>query len=540
MRRHKIVRPSMVPNQPEMPTRAIVLQPGLLANQRRELFGQSRVRENRNLSHLESGLRNATDNLAELSEAVQETRMMVAESLAGISHLTHQVNAGFNTGQRTSERILHVATQLREEFRLYRTESRSPWQCLWYWWRLVARTTVLLWQLSFSITRNVVSIMPCPLFLCSAGCMVLECAALIFITDIGLMFSTFGISKYFGLSYELFRMFTQLLLIVVPGICGRMINGTLSYFRPYGQIVSEVSGVSIEGFKAWGRNVTSAVSDFLSSAVRQEVADQVEPLVDELRNMPTQILNATSTVVSDALTSVVYDAPKAAINSIFGPGHGEAISHAATSASSIAVGAVGDVIDFGKDAGSTVADYGSVALSTGKSALSTGVEKLDGMRRYGTVMASIGANVASGVASDVSRAASDWWKGKGGLHDPFKDINFLEGRELEEFNKTIGKHLSKLDHMMTKAFLNKYGDDGTIIDKNALEIIVFMEKASGLLVDLVIPGMARMIDNSRAISVEPGLRKVLIQSAFTNGSLNKPRKSKSRRRRYKGRKTRRR
>jgi hypothetical protein len=113
-------------------------------------------------------------------------------------------------------------------------------------------------------------------------------------------------------------------------------------------------------------------------------------------------------------------------------------------------------------------------------------------------------------------AADKWWYGKGsGPKDPFAHINFLEGSELTEFNKKIGKHLAKLDRTMTKAFINKYGEN-TVLDKNGSEIVVFMEKSFDLLLHSILPWMANYFKQSRPVMIEPGLRKALILTAFCN------------------------
>ncbi len=482
----------------------VVKQPGI-RNQHIELFGKNRTR-NRNLNHLESGLRNTNENLAELSEAINDTRAMVASSLVGLSHLTNQVNRGFEANQRISERILHVSTEMRNVIVRSRDEFYDkPWKILFIYWKGLLHLTVLSWQLSFLITRNVLAIMPCPLFLCSCGCMLLECATLIYITDCALCMGTMRLSTYFGLSYELFRMFVNFALIIVPGICGRMLNGVVSYYRPYGQIISEVSGISLESFQHWRDNVTSVAQEFVGSSIRSEVQTSVEPIIDELKNMPGIVYNATSTMVSDAAASVVYDGPKAVVNSVFGKGSGAALGVAASAVPQIAANAAGSVVDFSKEAGSAAASLGSSALRKTKGLLSVGVDSGSAALGYGAT-----------VGSEAYDKGTRWFKSKMlGGGEPFDHINLLEGSELDEFNRTIGKPLVKLHKLLDMKFHEKYGVD-TVLDDNALELIVFMEKAYNLLFGRLIPSMAIMIDRSRTITVEPGLRKILIESAFTN------------------------
>jgi len=431
------------------------------------------------LNHLERGLQNATTHLAELSNSVSETRAMMAESLVAIGDLSQQVESGFSTSHRTSDRILHVTTQLRNEFRDARAQSKSPLEWLLFYWNCVLRATVLAWQVSWSITRSATSAMTFPLCLCACGCYMLEGVALVVITDIGLMFGTCCISKYFGLSYQLFRMFLHLLHFFIFNIGRGMVECTISYFTPYAVILSEETGMSVESVQAWRHNVTSALSDFLGARVREEVRAQVVPIVEELKNIPSNILNTTSTMISEKVGSVVYDAPKAAINSIFGVG-----SALGTAAPQMAVDVAGDVLDIGSSALEASKGYGAAALEASKG--------------YG---AALGAK-----ASEMFT----WKKDKlgGGA------IHFLEGRELEEFNQTIGVHLDKLHERMTAAFYKKYGN--TVLDNQTLELLVFMEKSYDLFLHSILPWIASKFSHSRTIQVEPGLRKALILRAFCN------------------------
>ena len=510
----------------------VVKQPLGIRNQHIELFGS--LHNGRNLNHLERGLRNTNENLAELSEAINDTRAMVASSLVGLSHLTNQVNRGFEANQRISERILHVSTEMRNVIVRSRDEFYDkPWKILFIYWKGLLHLTVLAWQLSFLITRNVLAVMPCPLFLCSCGCMLLECATLIYITDCALCMGTMRLSTYFGLSYELFRMFVNFALIIVPGICGRMLNGVVSYYRPYGQIISEVSGISLESFQHWRDNVTSVAQEFVGSSIRSEVQSSVEPIIEELKNMPEMVYNATSTMVSDAAAAVVYDAPKAVVNSVFGKGSGAALGVAASAVPQIAVNAAGSVVDFSKEAGSAAASLGSSALRKTKGLLSVGVDSGSAAVGYGASLGSDALGYGASLGSDAFGKGTSWIKSKmsGGGPSPFAHINLLEGSELDEFNRTIGKPLIKLHKLLDMKFHQKYGVD-TVLDENALELVVFMEKAFNLLFGRLIPSMAIMIDRSRTIAVEPGLRKILIESAFTNVAPVKIKnKSKSRRRR---------
>ena len=158
------------------------------------------------------------------------------------------------------------------------------------------------------------------------------------------------------------------------------------------------------------------------------------------------------------------------------------------------------------------------------------------MRKSANVgSAALGLGLA--VGSTAIDGARGWLHKKmsGGGDNPFAHINLLEGAELDEFNRTIGKHLVKLHKKLDKAFILKYGED-TVLDDNAQELVVFMEKAFELALDQLAPSMANMIDHSRIIPVDHGLRKVLIASAFNVSHV----KVKSRRRRIRGRKTRRR
>ena len=530
-------------------------------NQQANLFGRAFPgRMNRNINHLESGLRSATDNLAELSEAVHDTRAMVVSSLAGLSNLSNQVNRGFNANQRISERILHVSTEMRNVLRESRRElGMNPWKILFIYWKGLLHITVLLWQLSFDITRNVLAVMPCPLFLCSCGCMILECATLIFITDCSLCMGSFNLSRHFGLSYQLFRMLVNFALVIVPSICGRMINAAMTYYRPYVQIVSEVSGISLDSIQNWRDNVSSSLRDFVSSSVRTEVDAAVEPIVDELKNMPGMVYNATSSMVTDAASAIVYDAPKAVVNRVFGVGTGSTLANAAGTVVEAGTSVGSAALRRTVDAGSLVADYGSAAarrtVDAGSLVADYGSAAARRTADAGSLLGRIGSNVGSaalkksvnvgsaalGLGLAVGSTAIDGARGwlhkkmSGGGDNPFAHINLLEGTELDEFNRTIGKHLVKLHKMLDKAFILKYGED-TVLDDNAQELVVFMEKAFDLALDQLAPSMANMIDQSRIIPVDHGLRKVLIESAFNVSHV----KVKSRRRRIRGRKTRRR
>jgi hypothetical protein len=249
--------------------------------------------------------------------------------------------------------------------------------------------------------------------------------------------------------------------------------------------------MTVESVQAWGNDVRSGLSDFIGARVREEVSEQIVPIVEELRNIPMNVLNATSAVLTESVSSSVY-APKAALNSFI------------ESASLASV----DVMATGASALETGAEYGSAALDAGRGVASSAARKASGVLELGTS--------AGTAAMDAASKATKWWYGKGsGPKDPFAHINFLQGHELTEFNKTIGKHLTKLDRTMTKAFINKYGEN-TVLDKNALETVVFMEKSFDLLLHSILPWMANYFKNSRPVKIEPGLRKALILSAFCN------------------------
>jgi hypothetical protein len=68
---------------------------------------------------------------------------------------------------------------------------------------------------------------------------------------------------------------------------------------------------------------------------------------------------------------------------------------------------------------------------------------------------------------------------------------------------------------MTEAFFAKYGKN-TVLDKNTLELVVFMEKSYDLFLHSILPWIASKFSHSRTIQVEPGLRKALILRAFCN------------------------
>lgn len=452
------------------------------------------------LNHLERGLQNATNNLVEMSTTLFETRAMVAEALVAMGDLSQKVETGFDTGQRTSDRILHVTTQLRDEFREARAQGKNPWEWLLFYWNSVLRATVLALQLSWSITRSATSAMTFPFCLCACGCYMLESIAIIAITDIGLMFGTCCISKYFGLSYHLFRMFIQLLHFFIFNIGKGMVECTISYFSPYAVILSEETGVSTESLQVWRHTVTRTLSDFLGSRVREEVRGQVEPIVEELRNVPSQIFNVTSSAVVDSVTTMAY-APKAAVNTIFGKGSSAALGVAASSVPQLAVNVAGDVMDMGSSAFEASKSVLGKGAELGSSALGKGAE--------------LGSSAFEASKDAIGRASQMFYKKMvGGA-----PIQFLEGAELDEFNRTIGVHVYVLHAKMTEAFFKKHGKH-TVLDKNTLELVVFMEKSYDLFLHSILPWVASKFKHSRAIQVEPGLRKALILSAFCNAKTN--------------------
>jgi hypothetical protein len=171
------------------------------------------------------------------------------------------------------------------------------------------------------------------------------------------------------------------------------------------------------------------------------------------------------------------------------------------------------------DAAGDVMEFGSSALESSRTALGKGAEigsaALGASKEYGAAALGVGKNVLGKATNLFSRS---WSKSiphmSGG-----GQINFLQGRELDEFNETIGVHLYSLHDRLTEAFFNKYGKN-TVLDKNGLELVMFMEKSYDLLLHSILPWVASKFRHCRAIEVEPGLRKALILRAFCNKKTN--------------------
>ena len=406
-----------------------------------------------NVNRMESGLGELQSSVRELTVMVHELRAIGVETASELVSTRENVLRGINTTERSSDRlsqqVTRVGRELREAVRdVYTRSSINPWEMLWLWWQFVWQCTVLMWQLSFTVTRNVISVTPPILFCCSLGCIVLESGVLIFITDVGLIAASAGLSRYFGLQYHLYYALTYTLLTLIPSICRRMINSTIDYFTPYAGIVGEVSGLTPQSIRAWGQGVMDTVSNYLGSIVEERVRAQVAPIASSLRDLPSNMYNGTLGRLPNA-TSIMELVDVSMPESI-------------------------------TSAYSTVASGASTAAST--------------------------------VASGLSGAKK--WVGLGGGPNPFEHINLLQGNELEMFNKSkLGKYLKVLHKKLNKEFINKYGNNGTILDKQAEQLLTFMNKASLLVLDTN-PYLAEQIRLSSPIEVEPGLRVALIKSAY--------------------------
>ena len=147
-------------------------------------------------------------NVSILVEMVHELRAIGVETAAGLEETREDVRFGITTterqGDNLSQQLTRVGRELKEAtLQAYQRSSFNPIEMLWVWWRLVWQYTVIAWELSFTVTRNTLAITPPVLFCCSLGCIMVESCVLIFITDVGLIFATAGLSHYFGLQYQL-------------------------------------------------------------------------------------------------------------------------------------------------------------------------------------------------------------------------------------------------------------------------------------------------------------------------------------------------
>jgi hypothetical protein len=70
-----------------------------------------------------------------------------------------------------------------------------------------------------------------------------------------------------------------------------------------------------------------------------------------------------------------------------------------------------------------------------------------------------------------------------------------------------------LHKKLNRAFINKYGNNGTVLDKKAEELLEFMNHASMLMLDCI-PYIAEQMLLSEPIPVDKKLAMALIKSAF--------------------------
>jgi hypothetical protein len=74
--------------------------------------------------------------------------------------------------------------------------------------------------------------------------------------------------------------------------------------------------------------------------------------------------------------------------------------------------------------------------------------------------------------------------------------------------------LEQVEVLFEQFFFEKYGPEGSALDKNSLQLIQFMDTASHLVLKYALPFIARMVKMSAVIPIEPELRKELIYISF--------------------------
>jgi hypothetical protein len=269
------------------------------------------------------------------------------------------------------------------------------------------------------------------------------------ITDVGLSLSTGGFSHYYGLHYQLFDALVYGSKSVLISICTRLINTTTTYFSPYAATLVDAFGISPQAIWSWQQSALGVLTRFLGGIVEDRVRATVEPIVTSVANLPEAMYNNSIGLVD--VTSM---------------GVPQIVTNTASGISGFAVGAA--------------------------------------------------SSAASGLSSAASSAASGAkrWVGLGGNPEPFSHINLLQGHDLEMFNNSkLGKYLKVLHKKLNNAFINKYGNNGTILDKKAEELLEFMNHTSMLLLDSI-PYIAAQMLVSKPIPVDEKLAVALVKSAF--------------------------
>jgi len=436
-----------------------------------------------NFNQLELGVAGLRDELREAVTMLHELRVIGVETAVGLEETRQDVRFGIESTERTRDSLSQQLTRVGREMRAavhdaMERSSMNPWQMLWVWWQMVWQFTVLAWQLSWSVTRSMLAVFnvhPFLLCCCSLGCIALEGCTLVMITDVGMSLSTGGFSHYYGLHYQLFDALVYGLKSVLISICTRLINTTTTYFSPYAGTLVDAFGISPQAIMSWHQQALTALSRFLGGIVEERVRATVEPIVTSVANIPEAMYNNSIGLVD--VTSL---------------GVPQIVTNTASGISSLAASGL-----------SSAASGVSSAASSAASGLSSAASGL--------------SSAASGAAS--SAAAARRWVGLGGNPEPFSHINLLEGRDLEMFNhSTLGKYLKVIHKKLNRAFINKYGNNGTVLNKKAEELLEFMNHTSMLMLDSI-PYIAEKMLLYESIPVDKQLAVALIKSAF-DVSLN--------------------
>jgi len=460
--------------------------------------------QNRNFNQLELGIAGLREELREAVHMIHDLRVIGVETAVGLEETRQDVRFGIESTNRTRDSLSQQLTRVGREMRAavhsaVERSSMNPWEMLWVWWQLVWQFTVLAWQLSWSVTRSMLALFnihPFLLCCCSLGCIALEGVSLVLITDIGLSLSTGGFSHYYGLHYQLFDALVYGSRSLVISICTRMINTTTTYFSPYADTLVDAFGISPQAIWSWQQSAIGVLTRFLGGIVEDRVRATVEPIVTSVANLPEAMYNNSIGLVD--------------VSSMGVP---QIVTNTASGISGLAVGAASGLSSAASGAYSGVAGAASGAAS-GLSSAASGAAS--GLSSAASGAASGLSSAASGAASGLSSAAygAKRWVGLGGNPEPFSHINLLQGRDLEMFNNSkLGKYLKVLHKKLNNAFINKYGNNGTILDKKAEELLEFMSHFSMLLLDSI-PYIADQMLLSEPIPVDKKLAVALIKSAF--------------------------
>ena len=373
-----------------------------------------------------------------LREELREMRLAQAESL-------ERIEAGMDGMENLmtmNERVLGAVQQIRNVLRDRR--SNNPLDLIRLYFIAIFTCMRLGYQAVFTIggqaSRTATSLI-FPFTLAVVGVWALSALALLAITDVGLLFGSFGLIHYTGLNLAAFRFLQIFMYRSVGFVSANFVSAFTSLFGPYVGITRDVfqeeTGLSMEYF----HNLTTQAVDTVIGRTAEETARVV---TDQAAQLPSQMMNATTSVVSNA-ASGAYDV-------IVGAG-GSVVARAgalATGAGELATGAL---------------STGAGALSTGAGALSTGAGALS--TRAGALSTGAGA-IATGARNAAASATGRVraWTGMGG-GDPFAHINVLNEHDLKLFNaSSLGKQLLKLENVFYRM-----GNSNVKVEPEILKVI---------------------------------------------------------------------